>query len=327
MKICIYGAGAIGGTIAVRLAQAGHEVSVVARGAHLAAIRQNGLTLQKGDERVTARVPAAADGAEFGVQDAVILAVKAHGIRAALAGLAPLIGADTSVVPAVNGVPWWFFERWGGALAGTRLGACDPDGAIARAIPYERIIGGIVYLAADSPAPGELRHNSGNRIVLGEPGEVSSARVDALVAALSGAGFEAKATERIREEVWKKLWGNVCFNPVSVLTGSSTDRMIDDPLLNAMFVTMMGEVLAVAGALGLSLDMQPVERIALARRLGGIKTSMLQDALAGRSLEVDAIVGAVVEIAKRLDIPVPMVDAVYGMTRLHAASRGLQAPR
>ncbi|MFN0162040.1 MAG: 2-dehydropantoate 2-reductase N-terminal domain-containing protein, partial [Burkholderiales bacterium] len=164
MKICIYGAGAIGGTIAVRLAQAGHAVSVVARGAHLAAIRENGLTLQKGEERVTVRVPAAADGADFGVQDAVIIAVKAHGIRAALSGISPLIGTDTSVVPAINGVPWWFFDRWGGSLAGKRLDSCDPDGAIAGAIAYERVIGGIVYLAADSPSPGVVRHTSGNRL-------------------------------------------------------------------------------------------------------------------------------------------------------------------
>jgi 2-dehydropantoate 2-reductase len=326
MKLCVYGAGAIGGTLAVRLAQAGHQVSVIARGAHLEAIRRDGLTLLAGGERHTVRLPAADSGTAFGPQDAVLVGVKAHGLATAAQGIAPLIGPHTAVVPMVNGVPWWFFDGWGGARAGTRLDSCDPDGRIAQAIPAESVLGGVVYFAADSPAPGVVRHNSGNRVILGEPSQRPSARAEALAAAITAAGLDGKASTAIRREIFLKLWGNVCFNPVSVLTGSTTDRMIDDARLHALFMAMMEEVVAVANALGLGITMTAHERIAQARRLGGIRSSMLQDVEAGRAIELDAIVGSVVEIAEKLQVPVPFVSAVFGAVRVKARALGLYPP-
>ena len=323
MRICIFGAGAIGGTIGARLALAGHEVSLVARGAHLAALRADGLTLLHGQDRHVVRLAASDNPADLGAQDAVIIALKSHSLVAAVGGLAPLLGPDTAVVTAMNGVPWWFFDDWGGALAGTTLKSCDGDGRIAAAIASRRVIGGVVFLAADVPAPGVVRHNSGTRLVLGEPSHRASPRVDALVAALAGAGFEATASDNIRRELWLKLLGNVCFNPVSTLTGASTDLMLDDPHMAALFAAMMREAIAVAAALGLSIDVNPEARMAQTRKLGPIKSSMLQDTEAGRPIELDAIVGSVVEIAARLGVATPFINAVFGTARVRAAVLGL----
>ena len=327
MKICIYGAGAIGGTLGARLALSGNQVSVVARGAHLDAIRANGLTLLRGEERHTVRAPASSNAADLGHQDVVIIALKGHSLPAAVQGIPPLLGPDTVIVTAMNGVPWWFFHQWGDRLAGAALASCDADGRIARAIAPERIAGSVVYLAADVPQPGVVRWNSGNRLVLGEPSHAPSARIDNLVKALVEAGFEASSSTNIRREIWLKLRGNLCFNPVSVLTGTTSDVMIDDAHLHALFVAMMRESAAVGNALGLDISGTPEERIAQARKLGGIKTSMLQDVEAGRPLELDAIVGSVVEIAARLGIDTPFVNAVFGAVRLRAAALGLYAPQ
>ena len=323
MKICVYGAGAIGGVLGVRLALAGHAVSLVARGPHLAAIRARGLTLLHGEERHTVRFAASENAADFGPQDAVIVALKAHSLTAAAQGIAPLLGEHTSVVTAINGVPWWFFHGWGGALDGRALKACDPDGRIAQAIAHERIIGGVVFLAADVPEPGVVRHNSGNRVLLGEPSQPASPRVDALAGALAGAGFDARASANIRRDIWLKLWGNVCYNPVSVLTGTDTRRMLDDPHLYALFVAMMREAAAVGNALGLDLSGSVEDRIAMTRKLGGIKTSMLQDAEAGRPIELDAIVASTIEVAQMVGVPTPFNDTVFGLVRVRAANLGL----
>ena len=323
MKICIYGAGAIGGTLGVRLAQAGHEVSLIARGAHLAAIRANGLTLLKGSERDTVKLAASDNSAHFGKQDVVIIALKSHTLSAAVDGIAPLLGDDTSVVTAMNGVPWWFFHHFGGALEGAALQACDADGRIGRAIAPERVIGGVVYMSADVPEPGVVRWNSGTRLVLGEPSHESSPRTDNLAKALVGAGFEASASNHIRRELWLKLLGNVCFNPVSVLTGTHTGLMLADRHMRDMFAAMMTEAIAVANALGLGVTIEPEVRLEQSRKLGVIKTSMLQDVEAGRPIELDAIVGSVVEIAARLHLPTPFINAVFGAVRVKAAALGL----
>ena len=323
MRICIFGAGAIGGTIGARLALAGHEVSLVARGAHLAALRTDGLTLLHGPTRQVVRLAASDNPADLGAQDAVIIALKSHSLAAAVGGLAPLLGPDTAVVTAMNGVPWWFFDDWGGALAGTTLKSCDGDGRIAAAIASRRVIGGVVFLAADVPAPGVVRHNSGIRLVLGEPSNRASIRVDALVAALASAGFEATASDNIRRELWLKLLGNLCFNPLSTLTGDSTDLMLDDPHIAALFAAMMREAIALAAALGLAIDIDPEARMAQTRKLGSIKSSMLQDTEAGRPIELDAIVGSVVEIAGRLGVPTPFINAVFGTARVRASVLGL----
>jgi 2-dehydropantoate 2-reductase len=323
MKICIYGAGAIGGTLGARLALVGHEVSLVARGAHLAALRANGLTLRHGEQSHVVKLAASDHPADLGLQDAVIIALKSHSLPAAADSLAPLLGPDTTVVTAMNGVPWWFFDGWGGALAGSALKSCDPDGRIARAIAGERVVGGVVFMAADVPEPGVVRHNSGDRLVLGEPAHRSSARVDELAAALVGAGFDALTSDNIRREIWLKLLGNVCFNPVSVLTGTATDLMLDDRHMAALFAAMMREAIALAAALGLDISIDPDRRMAQTRKLGAIKSSMLQDVEAGRPIELDAIVGSVVEIAERVGVAIPFINAVYGTVRVRAAALGL----
>ncbi len=323
MKICIFGAGAIGGTIGARLALAGHEVSLVARGAHLAAIRANGLTLLQGAERHVVTVKASDHPAHLGPQDAVIIALKSHTLAAAVDGIAPLLKDDTAIVTAINGVPWWFFNGWGGVHQGTALQSCDADGRIARAIAPSRVVGGVVFMAANVPEPGVVRWNSGSRFVLGEPVHQASARVDALAAALVGAGIEAVASDNIRREIWLKLLGNVCFNPVSVLTGVTTDLMLDDRHLSSLFAGMMREAIAVANALGLDVTIKPDERMAQTRKLGPIKSSMLQDIEAGRPIELDAIVGSVVEIAERLGIATPFINTVFGAVRVRAAALGL----
>ena len=323
MKICIYGAGAIGGTIGARLALAGHEVSLIARGAHLDAICTNGLTLLRGAERSVVKLPASANAADLGAQDVVIVALKSHTLAAAVTGIAPLLGPDTAVVTAMNGVPWWFFEGWGGALQGTRLASCDGDGRIAQALASRRIIGSVVYMAADVPQPGVVRWNSGQRLVFGEPSHQLSPRVEELTKALVEAGFETEATDNIRRELWLKLLGNLCFNPVSVLTGVSTDVMLDDPHMHGLFAGMMREAIAVANALGLGITVEPEARIAQTRKLGAIKSSMLQDVEAGRPIELDAIVGSVVEIAAHLGIDTPFINAVFGTVRVRAAQLGL----
>ena len=323
MKICIYGAGAIGGTLGARLALAGNDVSLIARGAHLDAIRANGLALLQGDRREVVKLPASANAADLGVQDAVIIALKSHTLAAAVDGIAPLLGANTVVVSAMNGVPWWFFDGWGGALQGTRLAACDGDGRIAAALASRRIVGSVVYMAADVPQPGVVRWNSGQRLVLGEPAHQLSPRVEILTKALVGAGFEAMASDSIRHELWLKLLGNLCFNPVSVLTGVSTDVMLDDPHMHGLFAGMMREAITLANALGLGITVEPEARIAQTRKLGAIKSSMLQDMAAGRPVELDAIVGSVVEIAARMGIDTPFINAVFGTVRVRAAHLGL----
>ncbi len=325
MKICIYGAGAIGGTLGARLALSGNQVSVVARGAHLNAIRANGLTLLHGDERHTVRVPASSNAADLGHQDLVIIALKGHSLPAAVQGIAPLLGPDTAVMTAMNGIPWWFFDGWGGALQGRSLKACDPDGGIARAIAPSRVIGGVVFVAADVPEPGVVRWNSGGRVIIGEPSNQPSARVEDLSKSLVGAGFEAIESKNIRRDIWMKLLGNICFNPVSVLTGVSTDLMLDDAHMARLFAAMMLETLSIGNALGLDITLKPEERMAQTRKLGPIKTSMLQDIEAGRPIELDGIVGSTVEIAAHLKLETPFINAVFGSVRVRAAALGLYA--
>ena len=326
MKICIFGAGAIGGMLAVRLAQAGQEVSVIARGAQLAAIRERGLTLLSGEKSDTVRLAASDNPADLGPQDHVILCVKGYGLPQAMQAIAPLLGPATSVVPAVNGIPWWFFSQWGGSLAGTQLKACDPDGVIARTVAPERIIGCVAFQSGANVAPGVVRHNSGSRMVFGEPGHARSARAEALAKAFADAGFESSCTENIRLEIWLKLFGNVSFNPVSVLSGVSTDRMIDEPGVHGLFAQMMGETAAIGLAMGIDVGMTPENRIAMTRKLGRIKTSMLQDVESGRPLEIEAIIGATVEVGRKLGVTMPFLEAVYGLTRLRGEMLGLYKP-
>jgi 2-dehydropantoate 2-reductase len=323
MKVAVVGAGAIGGWLAARLALAGESVSVIARGATLRQLAQRGVELRSGGKVERAPVRATGDAAELGPQDVVLLTVKAPALPALAPALRPLLHERTLVLSAGNGLPWWYFLPAGQPCAGLRLRSVDPQGEIERALPLPQLLGLSVFAACHCPAPGVVQHDSGGRLVLGEPGGGPSDRVDALAQRLQAAGLDAQPSTDIRRDIWIKLLGNACFNPVSLLTGASTDEMIDQPELHALFVRMMEEAIGVGGRLGLRLEVEPARRIAQARQLGRIKTSMLQDLEAGRAVELDAIVGTLVECAAAVAMPVPTFASVLALARLRARHAGL----
>lgn len=329
MKVCVVGAGAIGGFFGARLANGHADVSVIARGATLQALQSRGWGLESGGQRIVAPVRAVADPAQLGLQDIVIIAVKAYALGQIATMIRPLLGPSTMVVPALNGVPWWFTLGTAGLAISSRLRSVDPQGLIEAAIPSAMVLGAVVYPACSTPEPGVTRHSSGSRIVFGEvstpAGTPPSERLQQLVELLKGAGFEAEASSDIRTEVWKKLLGNACFNPVSLITGSATDLLIDDPAIYRLFTTMMAETLAVGRAAGIDAAMQVADRIALTRRLGNVKTSMLQDGEAGRPVEIDAILGAVNEMAAALGVATPANDTMYALAQMRARTFGLLA--
>lgn len=324
-RVCVIGAGAVGGFFGAKLAQGHADVSVLARGRTLEALQRDGWVLESGTSRVASPVRASDDPRDLGLQDIVFVAVKAYALADIAGQIAPLLGPDTIVVPAVNGVPWWFTLGENGLPVQDRLQSLDADGVIEAAIPIERVVGAVVYPACSSPAPGVARHHSGSRLVFGEPGAhaAPTVRVAQLVSFLRNAGFEAETTTDIRSELWKKLLGNACFNPVSVLAGCSTDQLIDDAGIYRLFNKMMAETLAVGQALGLALDIRVPDRIALTRKLGSVKTSMLQDVEAGRPVEIDAILGAVNELAVALGKATPANDIVYSLVHMRAQIFGL----
>jgi len=325
MKICVFGAGAVGAVVAAGLSRAGHDVSVVARGSHLTAIRAHGLRILSGGSESTVRVAAESDPARLGPQDYVIVAVKGQSLPEVAAAIAPLLGPDTSVVTAMNGVPWWFFDRLpfgGGTL---RLESLDPGGAISRAIPTERVVGCVIHLAASLAEPGRIRHNMGGRLIIGEPGGTNTARTQRLGEALREAGFEAVASTFIERDFWVKLLGNVSFNPVSALTLATADRMIADAAVKAYMVAIMRECLAVGRAIGVDADIDPEARIDMARKLGMFKTSMLQDMEGGKSLEIDGLLTGTLEIARKAGVSAPYTESLLGMIRVRAQSTGQYA--
>ena len=329
MKICIYGAGAVGGLIAARLAQAGHEVSVVARGAQLTAIVAKGLRLASEGREIQLRIHATNDPSRLDAQDYVIVAVKGQSLAEVAANIAPLLGPETSIVTAMNGVPWWFFDclpfanggpaRGGGRL---RLESLDPGGRIGAAMPTSRIVGCVVHLAASTPEPGLIRHNMGQRLILGEPGGRNTARTARIVAALREAGFEAEASPFIEKDFWVKLLGNVSFNPVSALTLATADRLIADEYVKAYMVTIMRECLAIGRAVGVDAAIDPEARIDMARHLGVFKTSMQQDMEAGKKLEIDGLLTGTLEIARHAGVAAPFTESLAGLARLRAESSG-----
>ena len=323
MKVCIYGAGAIGGFLGARLGAQGHAVSAVARGGTLAALAADGLRLQLADREVRAPVVAAEDPARLGPQDLVVIAVKTPALPAVAARIAPLIGPDTTVLTAMNGVPWWFFSGMPGPHAGRRLACLDPDGAIARAIPVAHVVGGVVHASCTTPAPGVVRHVMGHGLIVGEPAGGASARTTALAAALGAAGFECRVSSRIQQDVWYKLWGNMTMNPVSALTGATVDRILDDPLANGFCQSVMREAKAIGAAIGCPIEQTVEDRNAVTRKLGAFKTSMLQDVEAGKPLEIDALLTVVREIAGHAGVAAPNLDALLGVTRVFARVHGL----
>ncbi|MFC0529499.1 2-dehydropantoate 2-reductase [Phytohabitans kaempferiae] len=324
-RICVVGAGAVGGLIGARLAASGCHTSALARGRTLAALRAHGWRLRTADGLVGGAVEASDDPAALGPQDAVLLTVKAHALPALAPTLAPLLGPETVVVPAINGVPWWFFDGAGGALAGLRLRAVDPDGTVAAAIPAARVVGCVVHLSASVEEPGLARHHAGGGLILGEPagGDEPSARVDALAGVLDQAGFTVTVSPRIQQDIWYKLWGNMTMNPISALTGATADRILDDPLVDGFVRAVMGEAATIGDRIGCPIAQSAEDRNQVTRRLGAFKTSMLQDAEAGRPLELDAMVTVVREIAQAAGVPTPHIDALLGLTRLAARQRGL----
>ncbi len=322
MKICVYGAGAVGGLMAAWLSRAGHEVSVVARGAHLAAIRAHGLQIRSGGKEEKFPVKADQAPAAFGPQDYVIVAVKAQSLGEVAAGIAPLVGKETSILTAMNGVPWWFFDRLKFGGGKERLESLDPGGKLSRAMPTDRIVGCVIHLAASTPEPGLISHNMGTRLIVGEPGGKNTARTKRIAGALEAAGFETVVTEAIEKEFWVKLLGNVSFNPVSALTQTTADRLIEDRQIKGYMVEIMREVLAIGRAVGVDADIDPEERIDMARVLGPFKTSMLQDMEAGKRLEIDGLLAGTLEIAQKAGVRAPFTESLFGLIRTRAAATG-----
>ncbi len=327
-KICIYGAGAIGGWLGARLAAQGAAVSAVARGATLAALRTHGLRLREAgaDGAVAERafaVQASDSPFDLGPQDLVIVAVKAPAMAEVARAIAPLLGPDTAVLTAMNGVPWWFLQGFGGPLAGTRLESVDPGGAIAQAIDARRVIGGVVHASCSVDEPGVIRRHFGNGLIVGEPAGGDTPRLAALADLLRAAGFDTTVSAQIQKDVWYKLWGNMTINPISAFTGATADRILDDDLARGFVSAVMLEAREIGARIGVPIDQTPEDRHAVTRKLGAFKPSMLQDVEAGRSVELDALVASVRELGQLTGVATPFTDALLGLARLHARVRGL----
>ncbi len=323
MKICIFGAGAIGGYMAAKLAQVGADVSVVARGPHLAAMQARGLTLIEDGQTTTHPVRAAENPADLGPQDYVIITLKAHSVPAVVPRMQPLIGPDTTVVMGVNGVPWWYFHGIGGPHEGTRLASVDPGDAQWTGFGPDRVLGCVVYPAAEVSEPGTIRHIEGNRFTLGEPDGSRSDRAVRLSDALQAAGLKAPVRPRIRDEIWVKLWGNLSFNPISALTHATLDVLCTDPGTRAVARGMMLEAQVIAEKLGVKFPIDVDRRIDGGAAVGAHRTSMLQDLDAGRPMEIDALVSAVAELGQLTGTPTPILDTVLALVRLRARVAGL----
>ncbi|MDO8375548.1 MAG: 2-dehydropantoate 2-reductase [Polaromonas sp.] len=322
-KACIYGAGAIGGWLGAGLAAAGCDVSVVARGATLEALNSHGLRVVSGTDTRSAAVHTSADPAALGVQDLVVIAVKAPALLDVARQIAPLIGPDTLVLTAMNGVPWWFFQGFGGPYAGTQLKAVDATGEIAAAIPAANIIGCVVHASCSVDAPGVIRHHFGNGLIIGEPSGGQSPRVQALAELLLRAGFAASVSAQIQKDAWYKLWGNMTVNPISAFTGATTDLILGDALVRDFISKVMLEAKEIGARIGIPIAQQPEDRHAVTLKLGAFKTSMLQDVEAGKAVELDALVTVVKELGELTQVPTPFTDALLGLSRLHARVHGL----
>ena len=327
MKVCIVGLGAIGGLLGAwmgtRLPAGTVTLSALARGATLAAVHGHGLVLESANGAQPVLLHASDNASALGVQDLVILAVKGPALASVAPAVRALMGPQTQVLAAMNGVPWWFFEGLAGACQGLSLDSVDPGGVARAHIPAAQVVGGVVHLSSTSPAPGRVRHVNGNGIVIGNALGGTDAALQRLADLLTAAGLAVTVSSRIQREVWFKLWGNMTMNPISALTGAPCDRILDDPLVRGFCSAVMLEAQAVGAAFGIPIDQRPEERHAVTRKLGSFRTSMLQDAAAGRPLEIDALVGAVREIGAHLGLATPNIDALFGLVRLMASERGL----
>ena len=316
MKICVIGAGAIGGLLAAKLAEAGEEVGVVARGAQLKAIREHGLVLREEDRDIVARVAASDRIADLGEPDLIVLGMKAHQVAAVAPEVGSIVGPRTLVLTAQNGIPWWYFFKHGGPREGVRLQSVDPGGVIADHLPIDRVIATVVYPAAEIERPGVIRHVEGNRFSLAEIDGAKSERISAISEIFGRAGFKAPVVTDVRTEIWTKLLGNLSLNPISALTHATLQDICRYPKTRALAMEMMREALAVAEAFGIRLRISLEKRIAGAEAVGAHKTSMLQDVENGRVLEADALIGSVIELARMADVATPHIDAIYAVTKL-----------
>jgi 2-dehydropantoate 2-reductase len=327
MRIGIVGLGAVGGFLAARLAAGGHQVSALARGATLEHVRQDGLALLEGPQdrptETRLRLHVADDAAELGEQDLVVISVKTTGLADVAPRIAPLLGPDTVVLSAMNGVPWWFFHGLDEGLARRRWQVIDAGGSIGAAIPPQRVLGAVVHFSCAMPAPGVVRHGQGDRLIVGEPQGGDSERCARVAQALRDGGFQVEVSQRIQQDVWFKLWGNMTMNPVSAITGATADRILDDPLVRGFISRVMREAAAIGERIGLPIPIAPEQRHEVTRKLGAFRTSMLQDVDAGKPVELDALVAIVAEIGRAVGVATPDIDALLGLARLHAQVRGL----
>jgi len=323
MKICIFGAGAIGGYMGAKLAQAGADLSLVARGPHLKAMRENGRRLIEEDGETTVKVTASDNAADLGPQDYVIVTLKAHSVPPVVPKIQPLIGENTTIVSGVNGVPWWYFHKVGGPLEGTRLASVDPGNAQWDGFGPDRVLGCVVYPAAEVIEPGVVKHIEGNRFSLGEPDGSKSERAVALSQALTAAGLKAPVRPKIRDEIWVKLWGNLSFNPISALTHATLDVLCTDPGTREVARNMMLEAQEIAEKLGVKFPIDVDRRIQGGADVGAHRTSMLQDLDQGRPMEIDALVGSVQELGRVTETPTPTIDTVLALVALRGKVGGL----
>ena len=322
-KVCIVGAGAIGGFLGARLAAAGHvEVSALARGATLDALRRHGWRLQMETGLVQASAKASDSAAELGAQDLVIIAVKGPALAQVAAQIGPLLGSETVILPAMNGVPWWFADGVPG-LEGGPLESVDPGGSIGRAIPQHQVLGAVVHASTATPEPGLVMHKMGKGLIVGETEGGRSERAQCVADILLAAGFDVTHSDNIRRDIWYKLWGNMTMNPVSAITGATVDRVLADPLVRAFCSSAMEEASEIGSRIGCAIDQQPEDRHTVTAKLGTFKSSMLQDVEAGRAIELDAVVAAVRELGQRLGVATPNIDALFGLTRLFGRVHGL----
>jgi 2-dehydropantoate 2-reductase len=324
MKICIFGAGAIGGYMGFKLAQAAADVSLVARGPHLAAMQANGLTLiEEGGELTTVPVMASDDPAKLGPQDYVIVTLKAHSVPPVVEKMKPLIGENTTIVSGVNGVPWWYFHGVGGDLEGTRLASVDPNDVQWNGFGPDRVLGCVVYPAAEVVEPGVIKHIEGNRFSIGEPDGSKSERAIILSKVLMAVGLKAPVRQRIRDEIWVKLWGNLSFNPISALTHATLDELCTDPATRSVTRAMMVEAQEIAEKLGVKFPIDVDRRIDGGKAVGSHRTSMWQDLELGRPMEIDALVTSVQELGQLTDTATPTIDTVLALVQLRAKNAGL----
>lgn len=323
-KTAIVGAGAIGGLIAAALQKAGHAVSILARSGTLETLRADGLRIVQPDSDAEERFSINVSGtaSTLGIQDFVVIALKAQALPGLAASLAPMIGPETVIVAAMNGLPWWFLNDLEGPLKGRFLEAVDPDGVVSQHLPPAQSIGCVVHLSSATVAPGVIKRGRGNKLIVGAPSEALASLAASLAADLTKGGFDVETTASIRDAFWIKLWGNMNMNPISALTGSTADVILDDPMTHALVLRMMEEADAIGAKLGLSTGMSAPDRVAVTRKLGSFKTSMLQDVEASRPLELMPILGVFPELGRKLDVPTPFCDAVLGLLRQRAANSG-----